>query len=160
MHLFEFFDCACYVLLPPHKRTKLELCSQLCCFLGYGVEQKDYRCYNPITKHLWISHHVEFLKHKSFTSLLHFPHTYSNYSPIFIDLSIALFLESFDTVAENSSSSIDPSMATSSILDGSDGHHVASHNPESSQVSDLHHSSRVRDFLLLIFFMNLTLFMR
>jgi hypothetical protein len=51
----RIFGCVCFVLLPPHERTKLEPRSCLCCFLGYGIEHKGYRCYNPISKRLCIS---------------------------------------------------------------------------------------------------------
>ena len=54
------FVCACFVSLPPHERNKLEPRSQLCCFLGYGISQKGFRCYDPISRRLCISRHVEF----------------------------------------------------------------------------------------------------
>ena len=38
------FGCACFVLLQPHQRMKLEPCAHLCCFLGHGIEHKGYRC--------------------------------------------------------------------------------------------------------------------
>ena len=59
----------CLVVLPPmtylesldvsvlhdHERNKLQSRSRLCCFLGYGIGQKGYRCYDPISKHLRVS---------------------------------------------------------------------------------------------------------
>ena len=60
------FGFACFVLLQPHERTKLEPRSQLCCFLGYGVEQKGYRWYDPVSHHLRISRHVVFWEHRLF----------------------------------------------------------------------------------------------
>ncbi|GFS32293.1 hypothetical protein Acr_00g0021810 [Actinidia rufa] len=39
-HSLRVFGCACFVLLQPHERTKLEPRSRLCCFLGYGIEYK------------------------------------------------------------------------------------------------------------------------
>uniref|UniRef100_A0A2N9FZB6 Integrase catalytic domain-containing protein n=1 Tax=Fagus sylvatica TaxID=28930 RepID=A0A2N9FZB6_FAGSY len=51
------FGCACFVLLQPHEHSKLEPRSRLCCFLGYGIEHKGYRCWDPISQRLRISRH-------------------------------------------------------------------------------------------------------
>uniref|UniRef100_A0A2N9IYY0 Integrase catalytic domain-containing protein n=1 Tax=Fagus sylvatica TaxID=28930 RepID=A0A2N9IYY0_FAGSY len=67
--LLKVFGCICFVLLQPHDRTKLQPCSQLCCFLGYGLEEKGYRCYDPVAKRLRVSRHVVFWEHKMFYSL-------------------------------------------------------------------------------------------
>uniref|UniRef100_A0A2N9HRP8 Integrase catalytic domain-containing protein n=1 Tax=Fagus sylvatica TaxID=28930 RepID=A0A2N9HRP8_FAGSY len=50
-------------------RTKLPPRSHLCCFLGYGLEEKGYRCYDPVAKRLRVSRHVVFWEHKMFYSL-------------------------------------------------------------------------------------------
>jgi hypothetical protein len=65
-HQLRVFGSACFVLLQSHERTKLEPRSRLCCFLGYGVEQKGYRCYDPVSHRLRISRHVVFWEHKLF----------------------------------------------------------------------------------------------
>jgi len=65
-HRLRVFGSAYFVLLQPHERTKLEPHSRLCCFLGYRMEQKGYRCYDPVSHHLRISHHVVFSEHKLF----------------------------------------------------------------------------------------------
>uniref|UniRef100_A0A2N9GND3 Integrase catalytic domain-containing protein n=1 Tax=Fagus sylvatica TaxID=28930 RepID=A0A2N9GND3_FAGSY len=67
--LLKAFGCVCFVLLQPHERTKLQPRSQLCCFLGYGLEEKGYRCYDPVAKRLRVSRHVVFWEHKMFYSL-------------------------------------------------------------------------------------------
>jgi len=54
-HQLRVFGSVCFVLLQPYERTKLEPRSQLCYFLGYGVEQKGYRCYDPVSHRLRIS---------------------------------------------------------------------------------------------------------
>ena len=66
------FGCACFVLLQPHKHSKLEPRSRLCCFLGYGIEHKGYRCWDPISQCLHISRHVVFWEHTTFNSLSKF----------------------------------------------------------------------------------------
>ncbi|GJV10493.1 gag-pol polyprotein [Tanacetum coccineum] len=57
------FDCTCFVLKPHVERTKLSAKSTLCVFLGYGVRQKGYRCYDPIGQKLYTSRHADFLEH-------------------------------------------------------------------------------------------------
>uniref|UniRef100_A0A2N9G735 Reverse transcriptase Ty1/copia-type domain-containing protein n=1 Tax=Fagus sylvatica TaxID=28930 RepID=A0A2N9G735_FAGSY len=66
------FGCAYFVLLQPHEHSKLEPRSCLCCFLGYGIEHKGYRCWDPISQRLRISRHVVFWEHTMFNSLSKF----------------------------------------------------------------------------------------
>ena len=65
------FGCVCFVLLQDHERNKLQSSSRLCCFLGYGIGKKGYRCYDPISKRLRVSRHVVFWEHKMFYQLPH-----------------------------------------------------------------------------------------
>ena len=58
--LLRVFGCVCFILLQDHERNKLQSRSRLCCFLGYGIGQKGYRCYDPISKRLCVSRHVVF----------------------------------------------------------------------------------------------------
>jgi hypothetical protein len=67
--LLKVFGCVCFAFLQPHERTKLQPYSQLCYFLGYGLEEKGYRCYDSVAKHLRVSWHVAFWEHKMFYSL-------------------------------------------------------------------------------------------
>ncbi|RVX04557.1 Retrovirus-related Pol polyprotein from transposon TNT 1-94 [Vitis vinifera] len=55
-HHLRSFGSACFVLLQPHEHNKLEPRSRLCCFLGYGETQKGYRCYDPVSHRLHVSH--------------------------------------------------------------------------------------------------------
>ena len=51
----KVFGCICYVHVPDELRTKLDAKAEKCIFLGYSLEHKGYRCYNPITRKLKIS---------------------------------------------------------------------------------------------------------
>ena len=66
------FGSACFVLLQPHEHNKLEPRSRLCCFLGYGETQKEYRCYDLVSHRLRVSRNVVFWEHRSFIELSHF----------------------------------------------------------------------------------------
>ena len=69
---FLSFGSTCFVLLQPHEYNKLESRSRFCCFLGYGETQKGYRCYDPVSHRLRVSHNVVFWEHRSFVELSHF----------------------------------------------------------------------------------------
>ena len=71
--LLRVFGCVCFVLLHDHERNKLQSRSRLCFFLGYGIGQKGYRCYDPISKRLRVSQNVVFWEHKMFYQLPHVP---------------------------------------------------------------------------------------
>ena len=71
--LLRAFGCVCFVLLQDHERNKLQSRSCLCCFLGYGIGKKGYKCYDPISKRLRVSRHVVFWEHKMFYQLPHVP---------------------------------------------------------------------------------------
>lgn len=65
----KVFGSICFVLRPRVERSKLPSRSTICVFLGYGDDQKGYRCYDPGARKLYVSLHVIFLKHIPFYSL-------------------------------------------------------------------------------------------
>ena len=56
------FGCAVYVHLPKRARNKLEPRAVKCVFIGYGVHQKGYRCYDPIQKKVYTTLDYEFFE--------------------------------------------------------------------------------------------------
>ncbi|GKV53176.1 hypothetical protein SLEP1_g59714, partial [Rubroshorea leprosula] len=90
-NLLKVFGCACFVLLPPHEHNKLEPRARLCCILGYGITQKGYRCWDPVSQKLRVSRHVVFWEHTMFSSLSNFKVSSSHQPPFFTNPSIELF---------------------------------------------------------------------
>nr|KYP39292.1 Retrovirus-related Pol polyprotein from transposon TNT 1-94 [Cajanus cajan] len=60
------FGCVVFVHLHKNQRTKLDPCAVRCLFLGYGVHQKGYRCYDPTTRHMYVTMDVTFLELDTF----------------------------------------------------------------------------------------------
>jgi hypothetical protein len=54
------FGCLCYPLLRPYANHKLSFRSIPCIFIGYGSNQKGYRCLNPTTHKVYLSQNVNF----------------------------------------------------------------------------------------------------
>jgi transposase InsO family protein len=141
-HHLRIFGSACFVLLQPHERTKLEPRSRLCCFLGYGVEQKGYRCYDPVSRRLRISRHVVFWEHRLFHEVGKF--NMPSFPPFTTLLEIPLsptptsnVLPESISLEQQSSDALD---ATSPTSPGS----VPSEDPICTPPPDLRRSTRVR----------------
>jgi hypothetical protein len=58
-HLRVFSSIA-YVHVLDEKRSKLNSKAEKCIFIGYSLEQKGYRCFNPSTRKLQVSRNVVF----------------------------------------------------------------------------------------------------
>ena len=56
----KVFGCIAYVHIPDELRSKLDPKAEKCVFVGYSLDQKGYRCYNPITRELRVSRDVVF----------------------------------------------------------------------------------------------------
>ena len=137
------FGYACFVSLPFHERTKLQPRAHLFCFLGYGVSQKGFRCYDPISHRLRISRHVEFWEHRHFTSLQQFLASSSLESPFFTNLFLPLYLELVVDSSTLAASLDDSSPAPFLAYDPYVLDPVAPPSPESPVGPELLHSTRV-----------------
>jgi len=56
----KVFGCIAYVHVPNERRLKLDPKAEKCIFIGYSLEQKGYRCFNPSTRKLQVSRDVVF----------------------------------------------------------------------------------------------------
>ncbi|KAF5783821.1 putative RNA-directed DNA polymerase [Helianthus annuus] len=62
----RIFGSTVFVHIPKHKRSKLGPCAEKCVFHGYGHNQKGYRCYNPLRRHMHTTIHCKFLESSLF----------------------------------------------------------------------------------------------
>ncbi|KAJ4820349.1 polyprotein [Rhynchospora pubera] len=56
----RIFGCVAYTLVNSHSRKKLDAKSEKCIFIGYCIQSKGYRLYNPETQKIIISRNVMF----------------------------------------------------------------------------------------------------
>lgn len=60
------FGCSVFVHIPKTERTKIDPCAEKCVFVGYGVDKKGYRCYNPKKRHIYTTMDCNFLETEYF----------------------------------------------------------------------------------------------
>ncbi|KAG9457094.1 hypothetical protein H6P81_001602 [Aristolochia fimbriata] len=86
------FSSTCFVLLPERERDKLSARFAMCIFLGYGLQQKEFLCFDPVANKLRISRNVTFWEKVPFY-LLPQNTSQSDNSPVGVfDLFLDLFV--------------------------------------------------------------------
>ncbi|MCO5559390.1 hypothetical protein L7F22_012989 [Adiantum nelumboides] len=60
----KVFGCVCYVHVPKEARKKMEPKVVKCIFLGYPVEKKGYKCYDPMTRQVYVCRDIKFCEHE------------------------------------------------------------------------------------------------
>lgn len=56
----KLFGCVTYVHVQPGLRSKLDLRSIKCIFLGYSNSQMGYKCYSPANRRIYVTLDVIF----------------------------------------------------------------------------------------------------
>ncbi|XP_037497305.1 uncharacterized protein LOC119371382 [Jatropha curcas] len=62
----RIFGCSVFVHIPKSERSKFDPCTEKCVFVGYRVNQKGYRCYNPKTSRMFTIMNCDFLETEYF----------------------------------------------------------------------------------------------
>ncbi|KAK1422393.1 hypothetical protein QVD17_25482 [Tagetes erecta] len=67
----RIFGCSVFVHIPKTDRNKLDPCAEKCVFVGYGVNQKGYRCYSPKKRNVITTMNCNFLETEYFYNSQH-----------------------------------------------------------------------------------------
>ncbi|RDX88387.1 hypothetical protein CR513_30024, partial [Mucuna pruriens] len=67
-HLQDF-DCKAFVHVPKDERSKLDMKTRQCIFIGYGHDEYGYRMYDPVEKKLVRSRDVQFMEDQTIENI-------------------------------------------------------------------------------------------
>ena len=62
----RIFGSSVFVHIPKHERSKLSPCAVKCVFIGYGINQKGYRCFDPKKRQIFTTMNCDFLESEFF----------------------------------------------------------------------------------------------
>ena len=62
----KVFGCTIFVHSPEHDWSKFSPCAVKCAFVGYDINLKGYRCYDPKTRHLYTTMNCDFVETEYF----------------------------------------------------------------------------------------------
>ena len=74
------FGCKAFVHIPKDERSKLDVKTRQCIFLSYGLDEFDYRLYDPVAKKLVRSRDVVFMEDQTIQDIKIAEKTVSQYS--------------------------------------------------------------------------------
>lgn len=60
------FGCTAFVHIHDHNRGKLDPRARKCVFVGYAPTQKGYKCFDPLSKKMFVTMDVTFFESKPF----------------------------------------------------------------------------------------------
>ena len=63
------FGCKAFVHIPKDERSKLDVKTRQCVFIGYGLDEFGYRFYDPILKKVIRSRDVVFMENQNITDI-------------------------------------------------------------------------------------------
>ncbi|CAA9993736.1 unnamed protein product [Nesidiocoris tenuis] len=66
----RIFGCKAFAHVPSDRRRKLDKRATVCIFLGYSLESKAYRLYNPANRRVFLSRDVRFSESENGSTLL------------------------------------------------------------------------------------------
>lgn len=69
------FGCKAFVHVPKDERSKLDVKTRQCIFVGYGLDEFGYRCYDPVAKKLYRSRDVVFMEDQNIKDIQNAPVT-------------------------------------------------------------------------------------
>lgn len=80
------FGCKAFVHIPKDERSKLDVKTRQCVFIGYGQDEFGYRFYDPVQKKLVRSRDVVFIEDQTIQDIEKIDKTVPQYSDDLIDL--------------------------------------------------------------------------
>ncbi|KAB5519390.1 hypothetical protein DKX38_023709 [Salix brachista] len=80
------FGCKAFVHIPKDERSKLDVKTRQCIFLGYGLDEFGYRLYDPVEKKLVRSRDVVFMEDQTIHDIEKTEKVVPRYSDCLIDL--------------------------------------------------------------------------
>ena len=80
------FGCKAFVHIPKDERSKLDVKTRQCVFIGYGQDEFGYRFYDPVQKKLVRSRDVVFMEDQTIQDIEKTDKTVSQYHDDLIDL--------------------------------------------------------------------------